>query len=162
MVARRSAAGERTRAINQARALILTGPDDLRPAERVAATSSHRHELSARCLSCLAADDILNRERSEARHRCGDANRARGLHALPAGDSEGHHMADDNEADIASLEWMVEEVRRIRTRRREPRANSNPRYLALSNVVSNLNKVIDDMRADSLPDAPTAALAGST
>src|SRR6266516_4798879 len=30
MVARRSAAGERPRTINQARALILTGPDDLR------------------------------------------------------------------------------------------------------------------------------------
>ena len=30
MVARRSAAGERTRVINQARALLLTGPDDLR------------------------------------------------------------------------------------------------------------------------------------
>src|SRR5580704_15923492 len=30
MVARRSAAGERTRTINQARALILTGPGDLR------------------------------------------------------------------------------------------------------------------------------------
>jgi transposase len=30
MVARRSAGGERTRAINQARALVLTGPDDLR------------------------------------------------------------------------------------------------------------------------------------
>jgi transposase len=30
MVAKRSAAGERTRAINQARALVLTGPDDLR------------------------------------------------------------------------------------------------------------------------------------
>ncbi len=30
MVARRSAAGERTRAISQARALVLTGPDDLR------------------------------------------------------------------------------------------------------------------------------------
>jgi transposase len=30
MVARRSAAGERTRTINQARALILTGPDNLR------------------------------------------------------------------------------------------------------------------------------------
>ena len=30
MVARRSAAGERTRTINQARALVLTGPDDLR------------------------------------------------------------------------------------------------------------------------------------
>ena len=30
MAARRSAAGERTRTINQARALVLTGPDDLR------------------------------------------------------------------------------------------------------------------------------------
>jgi hypothetical protein len=30
MVAQRSAAGERTRTVNQARALILTGPDDLR------------------------------------------------------------------------------------------------------------------------------------
>ena len=30
MIARRSTAGERTRTINQARALILTGPDDLR------------------------------------------------------------------------------------------------------------------------------------
>ena len=30
MVARRSAAGERTQTINQARALIVTGPDDLR------------------------------------------------------------------------------------------------------------------------------------
>src|SRR5204862_3563499 len=30
MVARRSAAGDRTRTINQARALILTGPEDLR------------------------------------------------------------------------------------------------------------------------------------
>jgi transposase len=40
MVARRSAGGERTRAINQARALILTGPDDLR--ERFA-----RHTVAA-------------------------------------------------------------------------------------------------------------------
>jgi hypothetical protein len=30
MVAKCSAAGERTQSINQARALILTGPDDLR------------------------------------------------------------------------------------------------------------------------------------
>jgi transposase len=30
MIAKRSAAGERTRTINQARALVLTGPDDLR------------------------------------------------------------------------------------------------------------------------------------
>ena len=49
MVARRSAAGERTRAINQARALLLTGPDDLRarftrhtPAALVAGIASLR------------------------------------------------------------------------------------------------------------------------
>jgi transposase len=49
MVARRSAAGERTRTINQARALILTGPDDLRarftrhtPAALVAGLASLR------------------------------------------------------------------------------------------------------------------------
>jgi transposase len=49
MVARRSAAGERTRTINQARALVLTGPDDLRarftrhtPAALVAGLASLR------------------------------------------------------------------------------------------------------------------------
>ena len=49
MVAKRSAAGERTRTINQARALILTGPDDLRarfaqqaPAALVAGIASLR------------------------------------------------------------------------------------------------------------------------
>ena len=49
MVAKRSAAGERTRTINQARALLLTGPDDLRarfakhaPAALVAAIASLR------------------------------------------------------------------------------------------------------------------------
>jgi transposase len=49
MVARCSAAGERTRAINQARALLLTGPDDLRarfarhtPAALVAGIASLR------------------------------------------------------------------------------------------------------------------------
>jgi hypothetical protein len=30
MVAKRSARGERTRSVNQARALVMTGPDDLR------------------------------------------------------------------------------------------------------------------------------------
>ena len=49
MVAKRSATGERTRTINQARALVLTGPDDLRArfakhtaAALVAATASLR------------------------------------------------------------------------------------------------------------------------
>ena len=49
MVAKRSAAGERTRTINQARALVVTGPDDLRarfaahtPAALVAGLASLR------------------------------------------------------------------------------------------------------------------------
>jgi len=52
----------------------------------------------------------------------------------------------DHAEDIARLEAIVEEVRRIRTRTCEPKANSNPRYLALSNVVTNLTKAIEDMR----------------
>ena len=47
MVAKRTARGQRTKAINQARALILTGPDDVRarftrhgPAELVAALAA--------------------------------------------------------------------------------------------------------------------------
>ena len=50
--------------------------------------------------------------------------------------------------DIVRLQAMIEDVRRIRTRNCEPKANTNPRYLALSNVVSNLTKAIDDMRRD--------------
>src|SRR6266550_958917 len=73
MVARRSAAGERTRTINQARALLLTGPDDLRarftrhtPAALVAGLAS---------LLLIAAGDHPGRLRSEAAwaHLCGAA-----------------------------------------------------------------------------------------
>ena len=53
-------------------------------------------------------------------------------------------MADYAE-DIARLEAIVEDVRRIRTRTCEPKANSNPRYLALSKVVTNLTKAIEDI-----------------
>lgn len=52
------------------------------------------------------------------------------------------------EADVAKLEAMKEEVRRIRTRTCEPKANTNPRYLALSNVVTNLTKAVDDMHRE--------------
>lgn len=52
------------------------------------------------------------------------------------------------EADFAKLEAMKEEVRRIRTRTCEPKANTNPRYRALSNVVTNLTKAVDDMRSE--------------
>lgn len=55
---------------------------------------------------------------------------------------------DDFSEHIARLEAMVEDVRRIRTRTCEQKANTNPRYLALSNVVAHLTKAIEDMRRD--------------
>ena len=47
MVAKRSARGERTRSINQARALVVTGPDDLRTRFEHHATDSLAAELAA-------------------------------------------------------------------------------------------------------------------
>jgi hypothetical protein len=52
------------------------------------------------------------------------------------------------EADIVRLDQMAEEVQRIRNRTCEPKTNSNPRYLALSNAVSGLRKAADDMRRE--------------
>jgi hypothetical protein len=52
------------------------------------------------------------------------------------------------EADILTLDQMAEEVRRIRNRTCEPKTNSNPRYLALSNAVSGMRKAADDMRRE--------------
>ena len=49
--------------------------------------------------------------------------------------------------DIELLERMVEDLRRIRNKC-EPKANTNPRYLHLSNAVSNINRAIDDLRAE--------------
>jgi hypothetical protein len=54
----------------------------------------------------------------------------------------------DLRADLAELELMIDKVRRIRTRNCEPKSNTNPRYLALSNVVSNLQKAAADMRTE--------------
>ena len=51
-------------------------------------------------------------------------------------------------ADIERLTRMIEEVRAIRTRTCEPKTNTNPRYLALSNAVSNLNAAINHMRGE--------------
>lgn len=62
---------------------------------------------------------------------------------------EGGEAMSDYQNDISSLERMIEEVRRIRDRTCEPKANSNPRYHALSSAVSQLNRAIDDMRAES-------------
>jgi hypothetical protein len=52
------------------------------------------------------------------------------------------------EADIVRLGEMAEEVQRIRNRTCEPKTNSNPRYLALSNAVSGLRKAASDMRRE--------------
>ncbi len=46
MVAKRSAAGERTQTINQARALVLTGPDDLRARRTARALARPRRLIS--------------------------------------------------------------------------------------------------------------------
>lgn len=54
----------------------------------------------------------------------------------------------EDQGDIASLERMVEDVRRIRDRTCEPKSNSNPRYHALAAAVSQLTRAIDDMRAE--------------
>jgi hypothetical protein len=50
--------------------------------------------------------------------------------------------------DIASMERMIEDVRRIRERTCELKSNSNPRYHALSAAVSQLTRAIEDMRAE--------------
>ena len=50
--------------------------------------------------------------------------------------------------EIARLEMCAEEIRRIRTRTCEPKANTNPRYLALSNAVAGINKAVDDMKRE--------------
>lgn len=50
---------------------------------------------------------------------------------------------------VQELKAMQERVRAIRTRCCEPKTNTNPRYLALSNVVSNLSRAIEDLEAEA-------------
>jgi hypothetical protein len=47
------------------------------------------------------------------------------------------------------LHAMRERVRDNRTHLCEPQSNANPRYLALSDVVSNLTKAIEDLEAEA-------------
>lgn len=53
--------------------------------------------------------------------------------------------------DIASLKRMVVEIRQIRDRTCEPKSKENPRYHALSSAVSQLDRAIRDMYAESAP-----------
>jgi hypothetical protein len=52
------------------------------------------------------------------------------------------------ESDIAKLERIADEIRAIRSRCCEPKANTNRRYLALSNAVSGVEKAAADMRTE--------------
>lgn len=59
-------------------------------------------------------------------------------------------MTNNYDGVIDELRAMQERVRSIRTRHCEPKVNTNPRYLALSNVVSNLGKAIEDLEGGRL------------
>lgn len=50
--------------------------------------------------------------------------------------------------DVSRLEQMLTEVQQIRDRSCEPKNNSNPRYLALSQAVTSLRRAAADMRQD--------------
>jgi hypothetical protein len=54
-------------------------------------------------------------------------------------------MTTGYDAVTRELRDMQDRVRAIRTQRCEPKSNANPRYLALSNAVSNLTKAIEDL-----------------
>jgi hypothetical protein len=53
--------------------------------------------------------------------------------------------------EIARIEALVEDMRAIRDRTREPRNQNNPRFQALSMAVSGLKKAADDMRNENAP-----------
>ncbi len=55
--------------------------------------------------------------------------------------------------DAARLERMAEELREVRGRTCEPKINTNPRYLRLSNAVSALTWVADDLRREEDAEA---------
>ncbi len=50
--------------------------------------------------------------------------------------------------DADRLERIIEELRGLRTRTCEPKTNENPRYLRLSNAVSALLWVADELRRE--------------
>lgn len=57
-------------------------------------------------------------------------------------------MTDSYSEAIGEMERMQDRLRAIRDRHCVPMPNANPRYLALSNAVSALNKAIRDVAED--------------
>lgn len=49
---------------------------------------------------------------------------------------------------IGEMRSMQERLRAIRSRYCEPKDNSNPRYLAISNAIAGMNKAIADMESE--------------
>lgn len=58
-----------------------------------------------------------------------------------------HSMSSEYTDVVGEMRAMQDRVREIRTRYCDPKSNTNPRYLALSNVVSNLTRAIEDMES---------------
>jgi hypothetical protein len=55
------------------------------------------------------------------------------------------HPRTETMTDVERLQQKIEEIRRIRNKC-EPKNNQNPRYLRLSNAVSALLRVIEDLQ----------------
>lgn len=58
-------------------------------------------------------------------------------------------MSGESQDAVLELDAMRERVRALRTNLCEPKSNANRRYLALSNVVSNRTKAIEDLEAEA-------------
>jgi hypothetical protein len=58
-------------------------------------------------------------------------------------------MSNDYNDVIGEMRSMQDRLRAIRDRYCEPKDNTNPRYLGLSNSISGMNKAIDDMAAEA-------------
>ncbi len=56
-------------------------------------------------------------------------------------------------SDADRLDKLVQELRALRNRTCEPKTNANQRYLRLSNAVSALLWVADDLRGEEKGDA---------
>jgi hypothetical protein len=55
---------------------------------------------------------------------------------------------DHLDRDVQQLDRIIEELQRIRTRRCEPKSNTNPTYLTLSNAVTQVRKARNDLAAE--------------
>jgi hypothetical protein len=55
----------------------------------------------------------------------------------------------DIQRDIARLHAMADDLRSMRYRLCEPKANTNPRYHTFSAAVSNIDKLVADLQVEA-------------